>query len=96
MLPLVSSKRTRRAVIFLVGSKRMRMIYPHQTDLHKLLVSDICMYRKHQAHVARDGIKCICAGMIGYCLVDFLSCPAPLAVAVGGVLGVIGWAARMV
>jgi hypothetical protein len=36
------------------------------------------------------------AGIVGYCLVDFLSCPAPAAVAVGGALGVIGWAAHMV
>ncbi len=36
------------------------------------------------------------AGIVGYCLVDFLSCPAPAAVAVGGALGVVGWAAHMV
>ena len=35
------------------------------------------------------------AGIIGYALVDCVKCPAPLAVLVGGVYGVIGWAAHM-
>ena len=35
------------------------------------------------------------AGIIGYALVDCVKCPAPLAVLVGGVCGVIGWAAHM-
>ena len=34
------------------------------------------------------------AGMIGFGLVDFCNCPAPLAVLIGGVLGVIAWAAH--
>ena len=34
------------------------------------------------------------AGMIGFGLVDFCNCPAPLAVLTGGVLGVIAWAAH--
>lgn len=37
----------------------------------------------------------ICIGIIGFCLVDFVGCPAALAVFLGGVLGVIGWAAHM-
>lgn len=36
-----------------------------------------------------------CAGIIGFCMVDSLNVPAPLAVLAGGVLGVIGWAANM-
>ena len=35
------------------------------------------------------------AGIIGFALVDFVGCPAPLAVLVGGVCGVVGWAAHM-
>ena len=38
---------------------------------------------------------CTRAGIIGYALVDCVKCPAPLAVLVGGVCGVIGWAAHM-
>lgn len=37
----------------------------------------------------------ICIGIIGFSLVDFVGCPAPLAVFLGGVLGVIGWAAHI-
>ncbi|EIE20647.1 CHR family transporter: chromate ion [Coccomyxa subellipsoidea C-169] len=37
----------------------------------------------------------ICIGIIGFALVDFVGCPAPLAVLIGGVCGVIGWAAHM-
>ena len=36
------------------------------------------------------------AGIIGYSLVHFVGCPAPLAVLIGGVCGVIGWAAHMI
>ncbi|CAK0787139.1 hypothetical protein CVIRNUC_010355 [Coccomyxa viridis] len=36
----------------------------------------------------------MCIGMIGFGLVDFCNCPAPLAVLIGGVLGVIAWAAH--
>jgi hypothetical protein len=36
------------------------------------------------------------AGIIGYSLVHFVGCPAPLAVLIGGVCGVIGWAANMI
>lgn len=42
----------------------------------------------------REAVVC-CAGIIGFALVDFVGCPAPLAVLVGGVCGVIGWAAHM-
>ena len=36
----------------------------------------------------------VCAGMVCFGLVDFCNCPAPLAVLLGGVCGVIGWAAH--
>ena len=34
------------------------------------------------------------AGMVCFGLVDFCECPSPLAVLLGGILGVIGWAAH--
>ena len=37
----------------------------------------------------------ICIGIIGFSLVDFVGCPPPVAVFVGGLLGLIGWAADM-
>ncbi|CAL8468154.1 g7693 [Coccomyxa elongata] len=46
-------------------------------------------------HASPFPVTTICIGIIGFSLVDFVGCPAPLAVLVGGVCGVIGWAAHM-
>jgi hypothetical protein len=35
------------------------------------------------------------AGIIGFCMVDFLAVPAPAAIASGGLLGLVAWAAHM-
>lgn len=37
----------------------------------------------------------ICIGMIAYIVADVLKLPAPLAIVIGGVLGVIAWATHM-
>ena len=59
--------------------------------------------------VLRKGVKCavwvrracsaltwfVCAGIIGFVLVDALDVSAPMVVLLGAVLGVIGWATKM-
>jgi hypothetical protein len=35
------------------------------------------------------------AGIIGFCMVDFLAVPAPAAIGAGGLLGAVAWAAKM-
>jgi hypothetical protein len=35
------------------------------------------------------------AGIIGFCMVDFLAVPAPAAIGAGGLLGAAAWAAKM-
>ena len=35
------------------------------------------------------------AGIIGFCMVDFLAVPAPAAIGAGGLLGAVAWAAKL-
>ena len=37
----------------------------------------------------------LAAGIIGFCMVDFLVVPAPAAIGAGGLLGAVAWAANM-